>query len=497
MTRRANGGAGRARCGADPSGRRVLTRPRLEVLPGRAPQSGRRAAGASRLLVLALALAGALSGCATYHPEPLDDARLSAALAPPAPGVLSQAAARLTHPRLAPIRLDLSQPLTPDELAVIAVLVNPELKALRLQERVAQAQVFAAGLLPDPVLTGGADWPVGVPAGQVGIVTAFNVAVTWAVAALVTRHADLRVARAEADRVRWDVAWQEWLVANQARLLAQRSSLLERQRALAEGAAQITGHVLDLTRQNLEQGNATVEELGLREVGYLDARDRALTLGRAVEKARQELNRTLGLPPDERVRLAEVRVSLTAPADPAALFERARQDRLDLTALRAGYASQEARVYRAVLGQFPGVGVGVTRARDTTDIVAQGFQVSLDIPLFNRNRGAIAVARATRDQLWSEYVARLHQTRADIATLVAELERVVQQHAALSRELPALGRAEEAMRTAVESGDVTLVSYETVRAARLDKELTQLALEQSAAEGQQALNIAVGASLGP
>jgi outer membrane protein, heavy metal efflux system len=449
--------------------------------------------------MVVLGLVGVLPGCAVYHPKPLDQARLDAALAPPALEALRQEGAGLVHPRLRPIALDFSKPLTADELGVIAVLVNPELMAFRLRERVARAQVFAAGLLPDPVLSGGALWPVSAPASELslGLVSAFDVGLSWAVAALATRPADLRVARAEAERARYDVAWQEWLVANQARLLGQRIASLERRQDVAERAASIAGQVLGLTRQNLQRGDATVEEVGLREVGYLDTRDRALALARQVATARQDLNRILGLPPVDRLALAAAPVSLTPPADTATLFARARRERLDLAALRAGCLSQEARVYRAVLGQYPGVSLGVTRARDTTDIVSQGFSVSLDIPLFNRNRGAIAVAEATRDQLYGEYVARLHQTRADIATLLAELERLARQHALLSQELPGLVRAEEALAAAAEGRDVTLVSYETVRAARLDKELTLLGLEQAAAEAQQALRVAVGAPLGP
>ena len=41
---------------------------------------------------------------------------------------------------------------TPDELAVMAVIVSPGLRALRDQRGVAQAQVLQAGLLPNPQL---------------------------------------------------------------------------------------------------------------------------------------------------------------------------------------------------------------------------------------------------------------------------------------------------------------------------------------------------------
>jgi hypothetical protein len=70
---------------------------------------------------------------------------------------LVRAAGELNHPGVPPVALDFSKPLTGAEIAAIAVLANPDLRALRTQQRVADAQVFASGLLPDPQLSAGFD----------------------------------------------------------------------------------------------------------------------------------------------------------------------------------------------------------------------------------------------------------------------------------------------------------------------------------------------------
>jgi outer membrane protein TolC len=445
-----------------------------------------------------MTLAVGLAGCATYVPRPLDREQLSQVLTPPTDSQLARAATHLTHPRLAPISLDFSQPLSGRALGVIAVLVNPELKALRQQEQVAQAQVFAAGLLPDPQISGGLDFPAGVPVGVTGLVNAYNASVNWAVAALVTRPARLRVARARAQQVRDDIAWREWLVAGQARLIGRRVGYLALQERTAREAAAVAGQLLEGTRRNLERGDATIAEFGVRQAAHLDAQDRALALRRQLEAARQELNRILGLGPAQSVAVAPPSVSMAPPpSDPATFFDRAQTARLDLAALRAGYASQEARVHRAVLGQYPALNLGMGGARDTGGVVTIGFSVALDLPILDRNRGAIAVAEATRDQLWVEYANRLHQTRADIARLDGDLRQIAFEYAALGRELPGLVRAERTLRAGLAAGDVTLLDYEAVRAGLLDKELKRLGLEQAAGEQQVALETAVGEPLTP
>jgi outer membrane protein, heavy metal efflux system len=344
-------------------------------------------------------LPGLFAGCAGYHPKPLNDPGLDPLITPPDQAQLAQAAASLRHPKLRPITIDFSKGLTEEALGVIAVLVSPELKSLRAQEQVAEAQVFAAGLLPDPQFSGSLDFPTG---GATGLVTAYTLGLSWDIASLVTKPIEQRIAKAQAQQVHYGVAWQEWLLAHQARLLARRVAFLQRQSELARQAADIAAHLLEVTRHNREQGDVKIDEVGLRQVAYLDAHDRAPGFAREVEKARQELNQTLGLPPSEQFSLAPIEVIPLRHANGNDLFASARRQRLDLIALQAGYENQETSLYRATLGQYPGFSIGFGAARDTSNIITRGGNLSLDIPIFNRNRGNIGVAAATREQLYRE-----------------------------------------------------------------------------------------------
>ncbi len=435
-----------------------------------------------------------LSGCTIYQPKPLQTADLDLHMQPPSHETIALDAAKLRHPRLKPIKFDFSAPLTEDELAVIAVLINPNLKALRVREQVAEAQVFAAGLLPDPQLSIGLDFP---SSGGPNLVPAYALGLNWPIAALFTRPAEKHIAEAQARQVHYDIAWQEWLISNQVRLLARRISYLKRQLLLAQQASEIAKRLFDITKKNVDAGDAKIDELALRNVAFLDAEDRSLSLARDVEKTRQDLNLALGLPPDEPIELAEIPSYPLQLNNAATLFASAKAQRLDLLALQAGYESQEASLYRATLAQYPGFSLGLTRARDTSNVHTHGISISLDIPLFNRNRGNIAMASATREQLHEEYVARLQQTRGDIATLVADIEHIDRERISLSMQLPELAREEAVLRNAAQTRDVTLTAYEAVRGTLLDKQLKLLGLEQLRAEQQIALQLSVGASLNP
>jgi outer membrane protein TolC len=431
-----------------------------------------------------------LCGCASYTPLPLSNSDVEQALKSPDRAALVSAAATLQHPRLAPVTLDFSKPLTPDELAVIAVIASPDLKALRAQQDVAQAQVFAAGLLPDPQLSLGLDHPI-----TPGFTNAYTAGLGLDIGALFVRSKTVDTAQAAAQQVRLDIAWQEWLTAGQARLLAVRIASLQQAVQLTQDSRRIADRALARSLTAAERGDLKADEVELRRIAAADADDRALTVARNLATARQDLNRLLGLAPDSALTLADIAAPADAHLNASALFERARDERLDLQAFAAGYQSQEIAVRRAVLGQYPRLMLTLNRARDTSAVNTFGPAISLDLPLWNRNRGAIRVAEADRSRLRAEYEARLFNTRADIAALVDNINREQAQLDQLAQQLPALRRISRNFSAAAQRGDVTATAAETAHASLLDKELMLGGLRQSIAEQRIALELNVGAPL--
>ncbi len=424
-----------------------------------------------------------LTGCAGYHAQPLRDHL------PAMAKVEREMAAALRHDHPASAQpVNLHAPLSGEDLGEVAVLLNPDLRAMRAQIGVAQAQVFAAGLLPDPQLSLSADLPSNVAAGYTN---AYSMGLSWSLASLFTRSANLHIARAQEQSVQYQVAWQEWMVANQTRILARQLYYLQEQETVSQTAATTTDQLYRISVQNLRLGDATITTTALRQIAWLDSQDRQLALRRQVTRVRQDLNKVMGLPPEMHLALRAPEMPRNLPAA-ARLVPLADTHRLDLLALRAGYQAQEARVRRAILGQYPGFSIGITRAADTSNIQTIGPSIHLDIPLWNRNRGVIAESEATRAQLHAAYTARLFQTRADITALVADLRRLRQEITPLEQQVPQLQSAEQRLRGAAVEHNVTLIDYEAVRSQALAKSLQLLALKQAYAEQQAALEMAVG-----
>jgi outer membrane protein, heavy metal efflux system len=436
-----------------------------------------------------------LTACVTYRPHPLSGADVEAALHSPPHESLQRAASDLKRPWLRPLELDFTKPLTDDELAVIAVIASPDLRALRTKQGVADAQVFESGLLPDPQLSAGFDKVLSP--NDPSLTSAYAGSLSLDVlGGLVTRHLERGIRRAAAEQQRDDIAWAEWSAAGQARLLARRWFYQSQAQALTREAWDTAERALKRALSAAAARDIKGDELETRRIAAADAREKALAAERDADATRLDLNQLLGFKPEETWSLAPP-LALTPWQQPDvdALFATARRQRLDLKALEHGYAAQEMTLHRAVLGQFPRLGITVNRARDTSNIHTVGPAVSLDLPLWNRNRGAIATGGANREQLHAEYVLRLSGTRADIAALVAALDRDERARSELTAQLPAIERTAGAFAEAATHHDVTQTDADAARATAIDKTLALLALEQSCAEQRIALALATGSAL--
>jgi len=438
-----------------------------------------------RRLIVLLATTSLLAGCARYAPSPLAPAPVT--LAAPDPAILSMDAQKIERPYLTPQAIDLSAPLTPNALAVIAVLENPDLKAQRLKSGVTDAQAFSARLLPDPTFQGSFDKLLSGPDEFNGYGAQIGFDLNQLRTARVTRESGEAAKR----QVRLDLAWAEWQIAGQARLQGVRVLALEEQRTIAQTSAASARQLFDAASRAAGRGDIAGGELDTRRQALLDASAKARTAETDLATARADLNKQLGLPPETILHLAPPESS---PLPPAAdtLVAQAIDRRLDLQALRAGYGVADAELHKAVLDQFPNLSLTMAGARDTADNKTLGPQIGFTLPLWNRNRGGIAIAKATREQLKAEYAARLFQTRAEIAAAVRGLATLRGQQAELAGQLPAIDRYAAATGRAAARGDLSRATADTALQALRDRKLALLQLEQQIAEQTIALELLSG-----
>ncbi|MCL6618598.1 MAG: TolC family protein [Thermomonas hydrothermalis] len=435
------------------------------------------------LLVLTL-----LAGCASYAPDPLRND--PAVLAPPAAEILQRRAEAITRSWLTPARIDLDAPLDANAVATLAVLNNPDLIALRAHAGVADAQVFAAGLLPDPSFSLGADRVLRGPDTLLNLTAALGLDLN----ALRNRTLTRAQAIAQARRVRLDLAWAEWQTAGQARLQAVRILGLQRQLPLLEAGAQAARMQAEQALRAAARGDLANSEAQALRLAAFDADTRLRDARQQLQQAEQSLARLLGLPSGKVPPLAAQ--PLPPPPPPAArLFELAQRERADLAALRAGYDAQEASVRLAVQRQFPALNLTINGNRDSAGNLLLGPAVDFTLPLWNRNRGDIAIERATRSALKADYEARLFQTRADLDAAVTALQQARDQLAQARVDAEALQQRAQAAQAAQARGDLPAAAALVIEQAWRDRNLLIVQLEQTIAEQTLAVELLCGVPL--
>ncbi len=448
-----------------------------------------------RSFSLVAALVFALSGCKSYWPKPLTSDAVNARLKVPAEDALREQASKIDHPLLKPIAFTSFKKLTPDQAAVLAVLLNPSLRAVRDEHNTAEAQVLTAGILANPQLSFGEDFPYG-GASDAKTINAYALGLSWDVTQLITRDARIRAAKSKAASVKLDIAWQEWQIAQAAKTAVYDLAALHKQLQLAQDIKARMDENLRLTREGAKSGVKTTLDVAAAEAADQDAYITVAGASRDVEHQKLLLNRALGLPAetDVQIEAIDLPTQLNLP-DKRELLEKLEARRLDVLALRRGYESQEQALRAQVLSQFPKIGLGFNKDRDAENINTLGFGVTVDIPLFDRNQGAIATETATRQRLFDEYVNRVFQARSDVSAAFSEIGQIEAELAAEINAVESLKKLVENYRVAHESGYVDALSYYSAIGSFEQKQINVLKLQRDLIDNRIALEIAAGCYL--
>lgn len=426
-----------------------------------------------------------LAGCATYSPLPLSDGRGAGDVTQ-----LSADASIMPLPALRTHRFDPSHGMDATDVAILAVANNPDLKVMRDQLGVARAQSFAAGLLPDPQISLNQEYLTHpIP----GYTTSYAYGASEDITSLLLRSTRKAAASAQADQVNLDLLWAEWQTIAQARLLFNQVKSLreQRQRLAAEQAAlqPVDGNV----RKALQDGNLTYDAASAGLNAYADASKRLSDGTVQLHQAEHDLRLLLGLAPDAPLDLTgePFQAAPTREQVEAALAS-LPQRRPDLLALQAGYKAQEATLRGAIRAQFPALTLGLDRQKDNSGVPSRGITIGFTLPLFDRNRGNIAIEKATRQQLKDDYENRVLTTRNDIRQLMLDQDVLTRQRKQSLAQSARLDQARSAAESAWRKGLLDWPTYLAIRANALSADMDAIAARDQQSQQAIALETLLG-----
>lgn len=374
-----------------------------------------------------------------------------------------------------------------DTLVATAVAANPAVRAARLRVDAARARVGPAGLRPDPLLTVGLrDFPLSRP-GFYDNFTMKMAGISQTIpypgklglerrAALRSVDANEAVVRATTLDIVRDVRTAYFEVA-----------FLDRALDVVTRNRDVLVDLIKVTEARYSAGQAGQQDVLRARVEAGRLAEQAVTLTEQRRAAVANLNAALDRPSESPLLDAHVpaRISRAAVADSAngvrflsaALGARVANSplpplaELQAIALRASpllleqdaeIAAQTARVERARKEHLPDFDVALDYGQRNgfRDLVTATVSIPLRLQRGAKQDQLVVAARADLAALEADQAARRSAIRADVARLVAELERQRAQLALYKTAIIPQGRA--ALTSALASYQVARVEFVTL-----------------------------------
>ncbi len=357
-----------------------------------------------------------VAGCATYRAQPVAPEASAAAFDARTlddPGLNSFIAQSLADSSR-PVEWNLAK------LMLAALYFSPELDVARAKWHVSRAAVLTAAQVPNPSIQFSVGYVRNPPSGDPPRTRDVGVDIPIETAG----KRGYRTTRAErlSDAARFDIRNVAWQVRSgvRARLLDLHAA--GARAAVLAKSVRVQESVAVMLANRLAVGAASsVEENQARIALAQDRVDLANAQRQAVQ-AKSRLAAAIGLP---AAALDGVNVNfdtfnrLQPRADYVMLRRDAVLNRADLLAALSEYAASEAALRLEIAKQYPDVHLGAAYSYDMgTNKFTLGLS-GVTLPVFNRNEGPIAEARARR----AELAARFEALQAKVISEVDQAAR--------------------------------------------------------------------------
>lgn len=447
--------------------------------------------------VIILLVSLLISGCANYtslESQYAGNGTITELMAPPNEASLSQEGKNFKHSLMEPVTIDFKDGISVDEAAVIAVIANPELKVQRDRKAIALAQVIQAGLLPNPQLSYSYEFPTGGATHDT--FNAFGIGLDWEITALITRQARLSSAGFNKNAVNLEVAWKEWQTAEAAKLHWLRLYWNMEKRALLQEWSQALEEQVNVLTQAVDRGVATSPALASARTALLEVQAGMAKNMENIQQERARLRRVTGLPPDYDFTMQESTFSIPLDSSVIEQINRAPENimsrRLDIMALQAACRSRDEHVRETVLSQFPRIGIGFTHAGDTSDVITTGPAVTLELPLFDRRQGKIAMARASRAQAIDEYRARIFDAVSSAQEIKERINCALKHYTKTEEAVASRRNMVDIYRQALLNGNADVLTYYQAIITLIQEKAALLDIKMGISELAVAMEAATG-----
>ncbi len=367
-------------------------------------------------LAIAQVILLAVAGCARFEPRPIDVVRAAEDF--DARTLDTPELRAFIETNLGAVAAWPPPQWSFDQLTFAALFLHPKLDVARAELGSARAAEITAGGRPNPTVGVTPEYNFNAASG----VSPWSATIQFDIPIETAGKRGHRMARArqlsEAARLRLgDVAWQlrsgvrvEWLDLHDA---GRRSELLSRQLAAQQRA-------LAAMETKLALGAVTTTEAAPARLALARTRKDIADARAQADEARARLASAIGVPLTSLPAVAALSAGMTTDTalTSADARRRALTARADLLAALAEYAAAETALRLEIAKQYPDVHLGTGYQFDQGEN-KWALGLTVEIPVFNRNQGPIAEAKARRTESAARVLALQARIIGDVDRALA------------------------------------------------------------------------------
>jgi outer membrane protein, heavy metal efflux system len=394
----------------------------------------------------------------------------------------------------------IAEPFTVNSLVQKALATHPELRYYEVQIDVATAGKTKAGEIKNPdLMTGVGNW-------RVRDLATNNVTdgPTWAVQLTQTfewpGRLSLRKAIAQKDIELAQLGVEQFRAALAAKVRTTSWKMLAAQETTraAEEVAKRYQALAEVLLQRDPAGAAPRLEARIIQANALNLSAAAAAARNELAAARFELNQLLGEKAEHPLELQMEKITLNPPPALESLLTQARRKNFDLRARILDVQQQGYEVKLAENELWPSITVSpfVQRQQNETRETQAGINISIPLPLWNRNKGAIDAAKAKEVQAEVMLTAQMRQLERDVAAQASHYKIHVEELAKWPADMlesfrSAAAEADEHFRL----GALPLSTYTELQQQYIESVHAVLESQLGAVEARLALEQLTGAKL--
>ncbi len=391
----------------------------------------------------------------------------------------------LAHGTIPP-GIDIADGITEAEAVSVALWNNAALGELLSQLGISRAQLYDAGLIADPQLV--AFFPLGPKQ--------FEFTIFQAVDELWLRPIRRRAAELDLCQLSKQMIQNGLNVARDVKVAHANLRLAQERMQLTEEGHQLRQSIQWLAEKRLAAGDISGLEATTTQIDSLSARASAANAIHDVALAQEQLRLLMGVAlSNHEIYAVENRQDLAPLSDKESIVALAWAMRPDLRAIEIRKSAACRRLDLAHK-QFMRLEGGYDANSDGEQGFESGPALRMTLPIFNKNRGQIAIAQAAVRQVDKQYFALRDQIEFEVRAAITQLEQSREQIMLFNQEiLPALREAQELSQRNYEDGGVPYFLVLQTTTQFVDAQLRRADAQAAASRAVAELERAVGQKL--